>query len=279
VMYHGVHSRQAANFESQLRFLIQYFEVVALEEIVSQALGNSRRRVGLVALTFDDGLRNNYTIAYPILRSLGLPATFYVCPGMIGGPRSLWTYEVRTRLARVKPEDRKKFSEWASYQGGNDIDAIVAWMKSIPVPVRERVEEEIRGLTPDFRFSEEEHERFDLMNWAELAALDPTIATIGSHGLSHADLTQVDPDRLEEELSASRRTLEVRLGRPICHFSYPNGSYNETVLRQVRKSYQSAVTVNWGGIGPGDDAFTLKRIETDFDLPSFAWRLARHAGR
>lgn len=279
IMYHGVELRFEKSLEGQIRYLKGNFDVVSIEEIISESLGKLRPRLGLVALTFDDGLRNNYTVAYPVLQKENLPATFYVCPGLIGVSRSIWTYEARARLARFGPEQWISFVESVGIRERNDIDSVVAWMKRIPISTRGNVETAIRRLTPNFCFREEEHEKFDLMDWKEIGALDPKIITIGSHSMSHADLTQVELPRLEEELSASKGVLETRLQRPIEHFSYPNGSYNEAVIKHVRRYYTAAVTVNCGGIGPGDNGFALKRINADFDLPRFAWRLARHAGR
>jgi peptidoglycan/xylan/chitin deacetylase (PgdA/CDA1 family) len=51
-----------------------------------------------VALTFDDGSLDNYTVALPLLRRLGVPATFYVCPGLLG--RRVW---LGTRRCSTEP--------------------------------------------------------------------------------------------------------------------------------------------------------------------------------
>lgn len=279
IMHHGVEPWLADHFESQLRYLVKHFKVVPLDEIVLHATGGPSPRTGLVALTFDDGLRNNYTVVYPKLQKLELPATFFVCPGLVGNLRSVWTYEMRSRLRRFKPRDRERLCQRLGIHSNDDPSAIVPWMKTIPLQHREQVESEIRALTPDFAFTEDEHERFDLMGWDDLGSLDPAVVTIGSHGLTHADLTQVDVARLEKELYASREQLEARLGRAVHHFAYPNGSFDGTVRSFACRFYRSAVTVNCGGVGLGDDVFALKRINNDFDLPTFAWRLAQHAGR
>ena len=262
-----------------MEYLAKHFAVVHLDEIVSQCLGTGGKGRGMVALTFDDGLRSNFTVVYPILKRLRLPATFYVCPGVIGQSLTIWTYEARARLKRLSPQDRASLSGRKEVREHEQIDHILAWMKAMPLAGRQDVEQRIRHLTPGFQFDEEEVERFGLMSWEEIKALDPRIITIGSHTCTHADLTQVDSVTLEKELGTSQRELEYRLDRPVAHLAYPNGSYDGVVIGAARKFYRSAVTVRGGGTIPGDDVFALRRIIiAESELSRFAWKLAVHGG-
>src|SRR5687768_5357087 len=99
LVYHGTPAREAAMLERQLRWLKRRFEIVPLRTLSAAARGGAVGR--MVALTFDDGLRNNIAVAYPILRKLEIPATFFVCPGLIDRGAWLWTHEARRRLARL----------------------------------------------------------------------------------------------------------------------------------------------------------------------------------
>src|SRR5207248_3345103 len=80
------------------------FMFVPLAELAASIgaarLPGRRRRAAMV---FDDGLRSNVRVAYPILRALGIPATFFVCPGLIEERRWLWTHEARRRLRFAAP--------------------------------------------------------------------------------------------------------------------------------------------------------------------------------
>ena len=100
LMYHGTPPRDAAALERQLRLVRLAFPVVSLEKLTACG-GNGRARV---ALTFDDGLRSNVHVAYPILQKLGLTATFFVCPGLIERQEWLWNHEARQRLLSVQKE-------------------------------------------------------------------------------------------------------------------------------------------------------------------------------
>ena len=77
-------------FAAQVRSLIRRgYRFVHMSEFVKRLEAQSDLR-GLCVLTFDDGSEDNATILAPILRELRVPATLYVCPGLLGGPYP-WT--------------------------------------------------------------------------------------------------------------------------------------------------------------------------------------------
>lgn len=65
------------DFQSYCRHFARHFTVVPLDAMVTR-LERGASVAGLLAVTFDDGYRDNFENAAPILRSLGLPATFFV---------------------------------------------------------------------------------------------------------------------------------------------------------------------------------------------------------
>ena len=254
LMYHGTPATDAAALERQLRFVRLAFPVVPLEDIAS---GRNKNGRGRVALTFDDGLRNNVEVAYPILRQLGLTATFFVCPGLIGRGEWLWNHEARERL---KTLSQPALAELASFVGGPaEVEAFVEWMKTLKIAARRRVEQTIREATPAFKPSPEQREQFDLAGWEDLERMDPRVVTIGSHTMTHPILTSLSAEETEAELRESRVTLEQQLERPVTVFCYPNGDLSETVVEHARRYYRSAVTVDPGTINGNADAHRLPR--------------------
>lgn len=254
LMYHGTPASDAAALERQLRLVRLAYPVVPLEDVASGRNKNGRARV---ALTFDDGLRNNVDVAYPILRQLGLTGTFFVCPGLIEGAAWLWNHEARERL---KTLSQPALADLATFVGGPaEVEAFIEWMKSLKIAARRRVEETIRAATPDFKPTHEQREQFDLATWEELKGIDPRVVTIGSHTMTHPILTSLDADETEAELRESRRTLEKQLERPVTVFCYPNGNLSETVVENARRYYRSAVTVDPGTINGSADMHRLPR--------------------
>jgi len=277
-MFHLVPPHESTHFEDTIRFLAENFPIVRLEELVARTQDKTpTQEGGVVALTFDDGLRNHGEVVYSVLKRLGVHATFYICSDLIDHPGSIWTWEIHSRLERLSETVQKRFFDAAGVCG--DLQEIVEWMKTIPVNHREQIEKEIHDCTPSFQFTPLERDRFGLMSWQQIKNLDPNLITIGSHTATHIDLPQADPERLDRELSRGKEILETRLGRKVEHFAYPNGNFDQRVIPFVKKYYSSAVTTRRGVVKTGDNPLLLNRIHAEFDLPSFSWDLAAIASQ
>ena len=168
---HGTPRSMAARLERQLRYLRRVFTIVpmaAFAASISQPAQAGRTR--RAAIVFDDGLRTNVLVAYPMLRALGIPATFFVCPGLIEERRWLWTHEVRRRLEFAGRHTRRQLA--AGLGAPAEVEAFVQWMKEMQFPRRARVETALRHATAGFVPSELEREAFDLARWDELRSPD-----------------------------------------------------------------------------------------------------------
>jgi peptidoglycan/xylan/chitin deacetylase (PgdA/CDA1 family) len=273
-MFHGVDGSDypVSLLERQLGYLARHFAVVSLDAALAEPpAARDRRRV---VLTFDDGLRNNYTQAYPVLQKLQLPAVFYVCPGIIDRREWLWNHEARERL-RALPEAGREELRQSLGAPRAGVDAVVEWLKTLPQPERQRVGIVIREATASFVPSAEQRRRYDVMDWDELRSLDPALVTIGSHSLSHPILTTLDDPDLRREVDESADWLERSLRRTVRHFCYPNGDEDERVVALARQRYASAVTTRPGLVAAGADRHRLNRIATASSEAVLAWRMHR----
>jgi peptidoglycan/xylan/chitin deacetylase (PgdA/CDA1 family) len=279
IQFHGVGGADypAEVFQAQLKYLRKHLSIIPLESIVEKVANENSPGCNDIALTFDDGLRNHYTIVYPILKRLDVPATFFVCPGLIESRQWLWNHEARERLRLLACEERAALGRELRAPG-SDVEEMVAWMKTLASSPRRSAEEAIRRLTPDFKPTEKDQEQYGMMTWEELSVMDPALVSIGSHTITHPILTTLSPMDLSYEVRESRGWLEERLQRPVKHFCYPNGAYNEDVLRCVKQCYGVAVTSQKGDLRRGDDLHSLRRVPTTRQLPSLAWRLHQPAG-
>ncbi len=275
-MYHGVAQQGAQALGQQLRYLARHFKIVSLDSMLDHITTGSLPLEHEIVLTFDDGLRNNLTVVYPILRELQVPATMFVCPGLVESGEWLWNHEMRCRLQTLAIPElvdvRMKL-----LAPGNTIAAIIEWMKTLQLQQRRTAEAIIRQATAGFQATEAQREAFDIMNWNDLRSLDRDLITVGSHTLSHPILTKLSGQEIEAEILESRRCLEQRLERKVDLFCYPNGAYDRRAYQLVQKTYRAAVTTETGVINGTEvlDIHRLPRIASAENAALTAWRLHR----
>ncbi len=276
LMYHGTPSESTQALAAQLRYLMRHFKIVPLELVVHQFSEGTLTGSNEIVLTFDDGLRNNLTVLYPLLRELRAPATFFVCPELIESGAWLWNHEVRCRLQTLPKQTLRDLGRQLQTTGPS-VERIVEWMKTLALPARRQAEDMVRLATPGFNPTDAQHATYDIMTWKDLCSLDPGLITIGSHTLSHPILNLLAADEIDFELRESRRLLEQKLDRPVEYFCYPNGSYDARVYESVKTIYRAAVTTESGVVGRCDntDPHRLPRIPSAESVALTAWRLHR----
>lgn len=248
-----------------LAFFKEHFECGSLAETLDGSQGElAPAREGAqrprLAVTFDDGMRDNFEHARPVLAAAGVHATFFVPVDAIESGEPLWhdrmAYVARAFMRRASPEDQR-FLEEAVGAARLDAEGFVErtklWSPEERSRFLEQAEERVGRALPSWE---------GLMSYAELRALLEEGHEIGSHSLSHALLPQCDDEQLERELVESRRVLSERLGAPIDSFCYPNGDHDERVVSATKKAgYRSAVTTRFGSNPRGADLWTLRRYD------------------
>ena len=263
---HGTPQRIAGRLELQLRYLRRSFAIVPFETIAASAADGPRPAQGRrAAIVFDDGMRNNVTVAYPILRALGVPATFFVCPGLIGERKWIWTREARRRLQFAAPQLRADLAR--ALGAPQEVEQFILWMKRLQLAERANAEAMLRHATRKFTPSDADRDAFDLAGWNDLRTLDPAVVSIGSHSLTHPILPTLSNAAIEVELRESRRMLEARLDRAVEFFSYPDSGVDWRVLAAARRHYRGAVAHS---SGMPRDAHMVPSIH----LPASVLRLA-----
>jgi peptidoglycan/xylan/chitin deacetylase (PgdA/CDA1 family) len=114
------------------------------------------------------------------------------------------------------------------------------------------------------------------MSWDQIRLLHERGMEIGSHTVTHPDLTARDPEVALSEIAESRTIIEEQIGAPVRSFSYPIGSYNEELAAMVRAAgYTNAVTTHPGsGI---EQMFELprRRIMGGETVEALAWYVTR----
>jgi peptidoglycan/xylan/chitin deacetylase (PgdA/CDA1 family) len=113
------------------------------------------------------------------------------------------------------------------------------------------------------------------MSWEQLAALRDAGMEIGSHSISHPDLTTLDAAELLRQVAGSRAELEARLGVRVVSFCYPAGRYSAAVIEAVRAAgYESATTTRWDNDYGNVLALPRRRVAGGTTAEEIGWIVA-----
>jgi peptidoglycan/xylan/chitin deacetylase (PgdA/CDA1 family) len=255
------------------------FEILHLEDWARDAANGRPVPRMACALTFDDGWRDNFDHAFPILQAEAVPATIYLLPDLVGTRYSFWP----NRLARLLGDSRNNdaYSGWPDWLRSQlrqvgalslplsmpQIDAVIGECKS-----RYTDDEMLRLLDTVANAGGDGGGDRDLMNWDEIRQMaGGGKIRFGSHTRRHTRLDARAPaEVLQDEIGASRRLIEQQLQTSVSSFCYPNGDHCPAAVDLVRGSYATAVTTRRGWNSVSSDAHLLNRVGVHEDVSSTA---------
>ena len=258
----------ARGLARQLAALARFTNVVPLDTSLAALAKGRPLPPRSVALTFDDGYRDNLEIASPMLARLGLPATFYLVPGLLDRTIRPW-WEV---LAWALAEATRTNVEWRGrvLPTGSDppartaLNALAEELKGLDATARDAA---IDALIDDLRPRGSEDEVRELfLDWPRARILAGG-AAVGSHTMKHAILSREPPDEQMLDLRESREQLEAGLGVRVATLAYPNGTardYDAATLAAARAAgYRGAVTTIDGWNERSTPRLELRRFVID----------------
>jgi peptidoglycan/xylan/chitin deacetylase (PgdA/CDA1 family) len=256
-------------FDAQMRFLRERYRPTALDEIVEAIRTDRPLPAGAVAVTFDDGYRDNYTHAFPVLRKFGIPATFYITTGCVEDGEVLWTSKLRyyfmassARALEVAALGASPLDLGSTAARHAIFERTIALIKTLGGARGEALFREVEarlGVTDLGPL------RRAMMTWDEIQELSRGGMTIGAHTITHPNLPGLPRQSAEAEILGSKIQLEEKIKVPVRHFAYPNGRgvrhFNDDVVGLVRGAgFVSSVTSIDGPVRRGDDPLRLQRL-------------------
>lgn len=264
----------ADEFDEQIAYLKRHVSLITLDEAIAFVEGSAReaRRRFRVLITFDDGYLDNYTLAFPVLRSHSVPAAFFLSTGIVGSCHIPWWDHVAYVMKSAR---QRRFT--LHYPGELDVEIDARGIrKSVedvlmlyksprntdPARFLAEVKEAAKGDDPP-----QSLRRF--LNWEEAREMLAGGMAIGSHTHSHPVLSQLTPAQQGEELTRSRQLLKTHLDIHADALAYPVG-FPDSFSHETRKCAEDAgyrvAFSYYGGINvPGNiPRYDVKRISVGY---------------
>lgn len=230
------------------------FKFVSMDEAVDRL--NARSQVErFVAITADDGYRDNVTCALPVLEKYAAPMTIYVAPNLIEQKVDLWwdvVEEVVTKRDLIYLDTPRGRLSIDSATPGDKFRANTTIHNYLTTELPEEAQRQaIRELAASAGVDPCRPGRETLMTWDEIRkASGHSLITIGAHTMNHYNLARLTPENALREMADSRRVLDMELGAEPRHFAYPYGYASAVGQREVdlaaEAGFDSAVTTRHG---------------------------------
>ncbi len=258
------------DFSWQMAFVARHMQPVTLSQVVASGQGGAPLPARAVLVSFDDGFADNHDHALPVLQRHGVPACVFLATDLIGTDTQLWFETVAHLLMRAPAGSR--------FMLGDGSEAAVAAPPAQRRTLIARTLQSLKRLDEDGRGAWVQAlqqllgqhadptaaPRTRMLDWDQVRAMQRGGVEFGSHGATHAVLSQLSPQALAGELQRSRATLERELGREARALAYPVGgpqAFNDAVIAAARDAgFRLGLSYIKGG-NPlrGFDPFRLRR--------------------
>lgn len=258
-------------FARQMRFLAENRHVVALADLASALAAGRTLRAGTVAITFDDGYLDNYTIAAPILARLGLPATFFLATGYVDQVLPQWIDDLYSIYRHRTCHALCAASTPFDLRAQRDVDAshrlVSSQLLGADMPARRRLLDDVRSqLRPAAS-----PPRLTL-DWTEvraMVAMSPGFH-VGVHTRDHVALPRCSAARIDAELTRCVDDVRCNAGVDPVLFSFPYGQSSSAARREVAARFRAAVvTTPPALVHAGTDRYAMPRLPPSGDAAVF----------
>jgi peptidoglycan/xylan/chitin deacetylase (PgdA/CDA1 family) len=280
----AVFSCSEDRFAEHVQLIRSRFEVIGMAELLTMVNDRTTPRCPMAMITFDDGYRDNYTKAFPVLQATGTPAVFFLTSSFVGSSCIAWWDEVVWQARRI-PVERLAQIPWLQDRILTQplpqiARQVLRAFKRSTLPIDEKLAQ-LRTASGCVVGAGDRSGLF--MDWDDVRAMRRAGMGIGSHCHTHPILSHLSPSEQRAELETSKRIIQEELGEDVHALAYPVGgfgAYSADTIEAARScDYRVAFTFVAGvNERPCQNPFELRRIGVEEDVSSDHFRFVTAQG-
>ncbi len=255
-------------FEAHVRYLTSNFRVVSLRQMLSELRsGNLPERT--LVITFDDGYRDLYHYALPVLREYNLPATIFLNTSVVETTLKLWPNKIayvsnKLGASRVASQARRQWGKRLHLGYGAGPSEIIRALNE-RCQLRE-IHDFVDALCEDHHLTLPDENAARLyLDWSEIAAMRNAGFEFGNHTHDHVNLALLSEQEQEAQIVKANEIIGQHLGLREMPFAYPFGQEEHFTVatRQIIKQsgHNCALEAIAGPVFAEDSPYALKRID------------------
>lgn len=258
------------DFENQMRYLRKTYNILPLDTLVQYIQQGHCLPAKAAIITFDDGYKDNFLYAYPILNKYNISATINLITAHIGTGNLFWFDKIKFALWNTMLEevDLDEFGEYRL----RSVNERVRAASNINGKLAKKTEKEknlaIAKIINILHVDVPTNLGKELiLSWDDIMEMNRNGVTFGAHSLTHPNLTKLPVEQAKREIAKSKMDIEERLGRAITVFCYPNGDFNAEISELVEEAgFHCALTTNPRMVKHKTNLYELGRIPGGWNL-------------
>ena len=266
-IYHLYPTRNTKQFEADLDFILEHFKPISLEELIQISKGEKSIEENYFHLTFDDGLRQVYEIALPILEKIGIPATVFFNTDFIDNKDLFYRYKASLLIEKTNEEKIEKnlsrineiFTE-ASFENCTNKISFNELILKINFDQQESLNKLARILKIDFEKFLQEYQPY--MTTEQIKDFQKRGFTIGAHSQNHPLYASLTLDEQINQTKNSIQYLQEKFQTKHKAFSFPftDDGVERTFFEVIEMDEIADITFGCAGLKEKEFHFHFQRF-------------------
>ena len=228
------------------------YKFISLDRL-HEILLNQEKVSKKIVMTFDDGYKDNFDLAYPILKKYDIPFTIFVTTSFPEKKAILWWYDLEDLIIKSEIITLSNDKQYICKTNKQKISTFLDIREKIMKLDPNTFLNDLNSLFENYNIDWISKCNELAINWSQLQELSQdSLVTIAGHTKNHYPLNRLTKKNALLEIEEANILIESKIGKLVNHIAYPFGSQSEINQREIdlvkSLNLKTAVTTRDGNI-------------------------------